>query len=142
MKIRSTLPEQPFFVHVAALLNLIVILVMITMSTNKVDITRGLEIQLPLSPYVLPSARNMATVMVTGGEQPVYFLNDQRYENLAQLESGLDKLQTDMKLDSSQDKLFIVLKIDASVTAGRQMDLVNLIMSKGLNCGLAANPIR
>lgn len=141
MKIKSTLPEQPFFVHVASLLNLIVIIMLIMMGTNRIGISRGFEIQLPKSQFVLAQTRNMATITVSAGDDPVFFLNDVRQTNLTHLDSSLDKLKSDTERLSGRSHILVVLMLDASVSTGLQQQLAQMVINKGMACGLAADPI-
>lgn len=139
MKTRSTLPEQPFFVHVAALLDLVVILLVITMASTKIGATHGVEIQLPKSQYVLAQAPHTVLLTVTGGNNPTFYLDKQRINNMAHLESALDKLKSDTDLGHSQAQVFVILRLDGSVSHSLEQQIINIVLNRGMNCALAAN---
>lgn len=140
MKTRSTLPEQPFFVHVAALLDMIVILLIVTMASTKLGATHGIDIQLPRSQYVLAQAPYTVLLTVTGGDAPTFYLNKQRLANIVHLESALDKMKSDADLTHNQAQIFVVLRLDGSVNHALEQQLINIVLSRGMNCALAADP--
>lgn len=125
----------------ASLLNLIIILVLITLDTTKAGITRGVEIQMPPGQYVLALQRNTVAVTVTGGDDPVFYLNDTRLSNIIHLESALDKLKSDLELKTRQAQIMVVLRLDGSVTTRLQQKLINMVISKGMACALANDPL-
>lgn len=141
MKIKSTLPEQPFFVHVAALLDLVVILLVVTMASTKIGATHGVEIQLPKSQYVLAQAPHTVLLTVTGGNSPSFYLNKKRITDIVHLESDLDKLKSDADLSHKKSQIFVILRLDGSVNHALEQQLINIVLSRGMNCALAADAV-
>ncbi len=141
MKLESTLPDRPYFVHIAAVLDLVIVVLVITMASTKIGVSRGIEIQLPKSQYILSQTPNMATITVSGGSAPVFFLNNERITSLPHLESALDKMKTDVELVHKKSQIFVVLRMDGSVSRSLEQQLIELVLSRGMTCALAADPL-
>ena len=140
MKIQSTLPDKPLFLSLVALLDLIVVVFVLTLATTKLGAINGVNVQLPQSQYVMAQMQNMIVLTVTGGNSPLYYLNNKLFDNQLDLKEGLDEYKAEVENSEHKGSILVVLKLDAAVSHGLTQELIDMVLSSGMHCSLATEP--
>lgn len=128
------------FTHMAALMDIIVIIIVITLASTKIGAVNGINVQVPKSQYILAQAQNMLVLTVTGGNAPSFFINNTEYKSLNDVEVALDNYKLESAQKEDNEQILVVLKLDSAVSRGLEQELIDLVLNRGMNCALAAEP--
>ncbi len=140
LKTRSDLPTSVLFLLLAVGLDLVVLIFVLTILTSRVGMEYGYEIKSASSRYVMNVSPDAIFLSVTAGEKPEFFIGNRRIDGgMSGVSRELDHLVKDAK-DSNSERVTIVLNLDGTVSRYLEQDLVDLVLSKGMNCAIAAGP--
>lgn len=140
IKTRSTLPDGAFFLHIVVLLDLIVLICVLTMMTSRVGMSYGYEVKAPSSRFLMNALGDVEFISVTAGDQPAFYIGNRMIEGgIAGVSLELDHILRKAQAKDNS-RMSIALRLDACVSRALEQELVDLVLSKGLNCYIATEP--
>ena len=130
MKLESTLNQRPGLMHIAPLLDVVMLLLVFFLLSSNFVLRSGVEILPPASRSVLESLPDADIIVITSGTSPRVFFNDQ--------EVDVESLK--MKLSEEKDvpRRQVVVRADRHSQHGMVMDIVNLVQEAGIDVVLGA----
>lgn len=139
IKTRSTLPAGAFFIQVVVLLDLVVLVCVLTIMTSRVGMTYGYEVKAPSSRFLMNMAGDVEFVSVTAGDQPAFYIGNRLIEGgVPGVSAELDRISR--KQGESGGRTGVALRLDSSVSRALEQQLVDMVLSKGMTCYIAAEP--
>jgi len=139
IKTRSTLPAGAFFIQVVVLLDLVVLVCVLTIMTSRVGMTYGYEVKAPSSRFLMNIAGDVEFVSVTAGDQPAFYIGNRLIEGgVPGVSAELDRIFR--KHGESGGRTGVALRLDSSVSRALEQQLVDMVLSKGMTCYIAAEP--
>ena len=140
MKLHSTLPQRVFFIHLAVVLDVLVLVFVMTLATSYIESNYGYGIKVPTSRFMMNVTGSRYVLSMTAGDSPVFFLNNKRLAGgLPMLRGELDKIAAKYG-EGGGSRTTIILYFDKAVSQGMQQQLIDLVLEKGMNCAVAARP--
>ncbi len=137
-RVRSTLPDLGFTLVLIAWANMLLLLCICVLLNNHTLPQFGFDIHSAESHFSMSSIDRTHTHIITisAGESPRFFLN------MEELPSTWDGIQNTLKKLASEDasRTHIVIMQDEAVSVGTTQRLVDMILSEGYRCSLAARP--
>jgi len=131
MKLESTLNQRPGMMHIAPLLDVIMLLLVFFLLSSNFVLRSGVEVTPPVSRSVLETLPTADIIVVTAGNPPRVFFNDKE----------VDTEELKLKLAEEKDvpRRQIVVRADRHTDYGMVMDIVNLVQEAGLDTVLGTN---
>ncbi|MEG0024371.1 MAG: hypothetical protein RR250_00600 [Akkermansia sp.] len=140
MKVESTLPQNVFFIHLAVLLDVVILVFVLTMLTSRIGSDYGFNVKLPSSQFLINATDDRYVLSVTAGENPIFFINNKRMDGgLPQLKAELSRIAGTYGEDGA-GRVTVVLYFDQAVNRGLEQSVVDMVLDKGMNCAVAAEP--
>lgn len=140
IKTRSTLPTGAFFLQVVVLLDLVVLVCVLTMMTSRVGMAYGYEVKAPSSHFLMNIVGDVEFISVTAGDQPAFYVGNRLIEGgLSGVSAELDRIFRAHEADGS-GRMSIALRLDSAVSRALEQQLVDMVLSKGMTCYIAAEP--
>ena len=141
MKLESTLPKGAFFVHLAVILDVVVLLFVVTLITTGIVPKYGFNVKTPPSEFLINIQGEYYVVSVTAGESPVVFFDNRRLENgVAGLEKELDDIVAKEGSEGA-GRITIILNMDQAVSRAMEQNLIEMVLEHGLTCAVAGSPL-
>lgn len=141
IKTRSTLPTGAFFLQVVVLLDLVILVCVLTVMTSRVGMTYGYEVKAPSSRFLMNVVGDVEFISVTAGDQPSFYMGNRLIEGgLAGVSAELDRISRDHEGTNGSGRMSIALRLDSAVSRALEQQLVNMVLSKGMSCYIAAEP--
>lgn len=137
MKLVSTLPEQPGFLHAVPLLNLFALLLLFQVLGPSFMLQSGVAVEMPPSRFQMERFENPLVITVATGETPAVFVGHERV-SLDQLGRRLDE----ERQASEAGARIAVLRIDSMVPAAVERQVAELALARGFRVALAGKPGR
>lgn len=131
MKLESTLNTRPGMMHIAPLLDVIMLLLVFFLLSSNFVLRSGVEVTPPASRSVLETLPGADIIVVSAGTAPRIFFNDQE----------VDTESLKLRLAEEKDVLRrqVVVRADRHANYGTVMDIVNLVQEAGLDTVLGTN---
>lgn len=140
IRTRSSLPSGAFFLQVVVLLDLVILICVLTVMTSRVGMAYGYEVKAPASRFLMNVVGELAFISVTAGDPPSFYLGNRLIEGgLSGVSAELDRLSRNHE-DEGGERLNIALRLDSAVSRSVEQQLVDMILSKGMTCYIAAEP--
>lgn len=140
MKLQSTLPQHVFFIHLAVVLDVLVLVFVMTLASSYVESNYGYSIKVPSSRFMMNVTGTRYVLSVTAGENPVFFFNNKRLDGgFPMLRNELDRIASKYG-EGGGSRTTIILYFDKAVSRDMEQRLIDLILEKGMNCAVAARP--
>lgn len=141
MRVRSTLPNGDFYIHITVLLNMIVLVCVLTLLSADIVPRFGFSVRATESRFLMENMEGERYIVaVTAGENPVVFLNKQKLDGGIQaLSEELDKI-ADSRMDEGEGETNVVLVLDRAVSRAMEQRLVDMVLSRSMSCSIASEP--
>jgi len=138
MKLESTLPEQPGFLHALPLVDLFALLLVFLLLGPAFVSQSGISIELPPSRFQLDRFAEPLVISATAGDSTVVFLGHERVE-LSRLGR---RLQEERATLGSSGERVVLLRVDEAVPVTVERRLAELALQSGFRVMLAGNSQR
>jgi len=138
MKLESTLPEQPGFLHAVPLVDLFALLLVFLLLVPAFVSQSGVSINLPPSRFQLDRFAEPLVISATTGDPPAVFLGPERIE-LSRLGR---RLQGERAALGSSGERVVLLRLDETVPVAVERQLVELALQNGFRVMLAGHSSR
>lgn len=135
MKLESTLPEQPGFLHVVPLLNLFALLLAFEVMGSAFMLQSGVSVELPPSRFQMERFVEPLVITVTAGETPAVFVGHERV--------ALDQLGRRLEVErrsGDAGSRMAVLRVDSLVPAAVERQIAEMALTRGFRVVLAGEP--
>lgn len=140
IKTRSTLPTGAFFLQVVVLLDLVILVCVLTVMTSRVGMEYGYEVKAPSSQFLMNIVGDVEFISVTAGDQPSFYVGNRLIEGgLPGVSAELDRQARSHEVEGS-GRMSVALRLDSSVSRALEQQLVDMVLSKGMTCYIAAEP--
>lgn len=136
MKLETTLPERPGFLHVVPMFNLFGLLLMFMLLGPNFVLQSGVSVELPPSRFQMEQFQNALVVTVTGGE-PAKLYYERQPVNLETLGRILSEKRGSGGLTASDT---VVVRVDAAVSSAAEREVVEQALKAGYRVILAGRP--
>lgn len=138
MKLTSTLPERPLFMHVLPLFDLLGLVIVFLIFGPTFMADAGIEVEQPTTTEQLRRFKDPTVVTIAAGADGALFL-DGRPTTLQDLESELKALAdtNDRAVGST-----VLVKADKAVVVGVQARVIGIIREAGMKPAIAYRPVR
>jgi len=133
MKLESQLQHKHGMLHIAPLLDVIMLLLVFFVLNSNYVLSSGIEVTPPISRSVLEDVAQADIVSVSADSPPRIFLNDQ--------EVTLKELETKLKeaIEKEGPRRRVLLRGDRDANYGAVMDISNMVMRLGVDLDLGTN---
>ncbi|MDF1859593.1 MAG: biopolymer transporter ExbD [Verrucomicrobiales bacterium] len=128
MKLESTLSDRAGLLYTGPLMDVILLLLIFFLFGSNFVLKSGVEVELPRSSSVLPSAEDAHIITLIPEDTSEFYFNDERID-LSELESKLDEA-----LPRSNE---VILLGDEAVSYGTIMNISQLVLKKGFELSFA-----
>lgn len=135
MKLESTLPEQPGFLHALPLVDLFGLLLVFLLLVPAFVSQSGVSINLPTSRFQLDRFAEPLVISATAGDPPVLFLGHERVE-ISRLGR---RLQGERAALGSSGERLVLLRLDEAVPVAVERHLAELALQNGFRVMLAGH---
>lgn len=132
MKLESTLPEQPGFLHAVPLLNLFGLLWMFQALGPAFFVQSGVAVEEPPSRFQMERFEDPLVITVAAGEEPAVFVGHERVP----LEQLARKLEDESGPGQSGARM-AVLRVDGRVPALVEREIAEIALARGYRVVLA-----
>jgi biopolymer transport protein ExbD len=138
MKLESTLPERPGFLHAMPLLDLFGLLLIFLLLGPAFVAQSGVSIELPPSKFQLDRFAEPLVISATASDPPVIFLGHERVEM-----NRLDRrLQGERAALGNSGERVVLLRLDQGVPVNVQRRLAEVALQNGFRVMLAGRTSR
>jgi biopolymer transport protein ExbD len=134
VKLESTLSDRAGLLYTGPLVDVVLLLIIFFLFGSNLILKSGVEVKLPRSGSVLPSAEDAHILTLIPENASEFYFNDERI-SLANLEETLDEA-----IARSNE---VILLGDEAVSYGSVMEISQMILRKGFQLSFAtqqANP--
>lgn len=143
MKVKSTLPNGDFYIHLAVMLDVVVLVCVLIFLYSDIVPRFGFSVKTPSSEFLmdsLPAERYL--VAVTAGTDPVVFLDSKRLDGgIAQLKDELDGIVEKYRAEGTDlSRVGVILVLDRAVSRATEQKLVDMVLSRNMICSIASDP--
>lgn len=128
MKLESTLTDRAGLLYTGPLMDVILLLLIFFLFGSNFVLKSGVEVELPRSSSVLPSAEDANIITLIPEDTSEFYFNDERID-LSELDSKLDEA-----LPRSNE---VILLGDEAVSYGTIMNISQLVLKKGFELSFA-----
>jgi biopolymer transport protein ExbD len=136
VKLVSTLPDRPGFLHALPVLDLFGLLLLFFILGPSMLSRSGIALDLPPSQFQMDRFREALVVTLgTGGSGPAIFLGSEPV-TLGELADRLDSLRQ----EGLPAKAIVLLHTDAGTPVGIERSITELILAKGFRVALVGRP--
>ena len=135
MRLETTLPERPGFLHVVPLFNLFALLLLFLLLSPSFILQAGVSVDLPPSRFQMERFRNALVVTVVPGEPVRYYLGRDMV-NLEQLGDQLDR----RRKAGDEANSTVLLRSDAKTPVAIERGVEEMILHKGYRVVLVGRP--
>ncbi len=139
MKLESTLNDRPGLMHIAPLLDVVMLLLIFFLLNSNFVTRSGIEVRPPFSRSTIESIPDGDIITVSAGSSPRIFYNDEEVT----LETLKEKLETTLKERLEKrgkgPRHQVYVRGDASAPYGKIIEITNLVQEAGVNCVLGTN---
>lgn len=135
MKLESTLPEQPGFLHALPLVDLFGLLLVFLLLVPAFVSQSGVSIKLPPSRFQLDRFAEPLVISATAGDPPVVFLG---HEQVGISRLGR-RLQGERAALGGSGERLVLLRLDEAVPVAVERQLVELALQNGFRVMLAGH---
>lgn len=135
MKLESTLPEQPGFLHALPLVDLFGLLLVFLLLVPAFVSQSGVSINLPPSRFQLDRFAEPLVISATAGDPPVVFLGHERVE----INRLGRRLQGERAALGSSGERLVLLRLDEAVPVAVERLLAELALQNGFRVMLAGH---
>ncbi len=135
---RLTLSDGGWPIIVIASINLLLVLCIIFVLNNHTSPHFGMNVRMAESSFIMSNINRQATQVLTvaAGDTPRFYLGSKQINGTwAALEQELKTLR-----EEQPNQTNIVLVADECVTVGTLQRMMDLMMTLGFNCTIAARP--
>jgi biopolymer transport protein ExbD len=132
MKLESTLPEEPGFLHAVPLLNLFGLLWIFQLLGPAFYAQSGVAVEEPPSRFQMERFEDPLVITVAAGDQPAVFVGHERVE----LEQLARKLEAERGLGEAGARM-AVLRVDGRVPALVEREIAEIALARGYRVVLA-----
>jgi hypothetical protein len=135
MKLETTLPERPGFLHAVPVVNLLLLLWFLHGSSPFLVPRSGVEVELPASMFSLTaSGESLVITLATGVTGPQVYLGKERME-VDGLSAALDLRARAAGAAGS----LVLLRSDGSVPVALERRISEMVLSKGYRLALVGD---
>ena len=135
MKLESTLPERPGFLHAVPLFNLFALLLMFLMLGPSFVLQSGVSVDLPPSRFQMERYRNAHVVTIVAGD-PVKLYFGRQSVGIDRLSELLDE----RRKDGDEVRSTVLLRADAKTPVEVERNVEEMILHKGYRVVLVGRP--
>lgn len=128
MKLESTLTDRAGLLYTAPLMDVILLLLIFFLFGSNLVLKSGVEVNLPASSSVLPSAEDAHLVTLLPNDSGGFFFNDRRVD--------LPELSASLGEAGKRSKQVVILG-DESIDFGVVMEVANLFLREGFEVSFA-----
>lgn len=128
MKLESTLSDRAGLLYTGPLVDVILLLLIFFLFGSNFVLKSGVEVELPYSSSVLPSAEDAHIITLIPEDTSEFYFNDERI-SLSELEEKLDEA-----ISRSNE---VILLGDEAVNYGTVMNISQLVLRKGFELSFA-----
>jgi biopolymer transport protein ExbD len=128
VKLESTLTDRAGLLYTGPLMDVILLLLIFFLFGSNFVLKSGVEVELPRSSSVLPSAEDANIITLIPEDTSEFYFNDERID-LSELDSKLDEA-----LPRSNE---VILLGDEAVSYGTIMNISQLVLKKGFELSFA-----
>ncbi len=141
MKARSTLPNGNFYVHLAVIFDVVVLICVLTLIASDITPRFGFSVKMAETDFLMDHVSGTNYIVaVTAGESPVVFINNRRLDGgLAQLPRELDRIVEDSP-DEDASRLNVIFVLDKAVSRATEENLFDMVLSRNMRCSVAGEP--
>jgi biopolymer transport protein ExbD len=132
MKLETTLPERPGFLHALPLMDLFALMLMFFMLGPALVQQSGIAVDLPPSQFQMERFRNSLVVTLGNGQDGPSLYFGREPMTSAQLSEELDRLQA----EGAAAKSIVLLQTDAATPVGLEREITELVLAKGFRLAL------
>ena len=132
MKLESHLPKQTFWLYLAPVLTVLLLLLIFFLLGSSFVIQSGMSVQLPESASRLSGFERAQIITVTPSSENPFFFNG-RPVTLDQLRSGLEAKKNEVRR--------AIVHADVMAPSGSTQQAVNLALSLGYEVAIATQPV-
>lgn len=137
MKLETTLPERPGFLHVLPVLNLFALLLMFFLLGPSMVLRSGLAVDLPPSRFQMERFEESVVVTLAPGEDaPRIFLGRDEL-SMPELTEKIEELRQ----TGASAKAVVLLQTDAATPAGWERAVSEMILGKGFRLALVGRTV-
>ncbi len=135
MKLETTLPEHPGFLHAVPLLNLFALLLVFQVLGPAFMQQGGVAVEMPSSRFQMERFEDPLVITVTAGDPPAVFLGHEQIA-MEQLGTRLDEARHSGEVEGRM----AVLRFDAMIPAAVERQVAELALARGYRVVLAGTP--
>lgn len=128
MKLESTVLRRSGFLHVAPILDVVLLLLIFFLLGSSFTLQSGIGVALPESSAILRPMSRAHVLSVSAGVPPSIYLNEELV-SLADLPARLEAVR-----DVTSD---LIIRADQLATFGLVVELTNVALGKGYSVGFA-----
>jgi biopolymer transport protein ExbD len=133
MKLRSTLPEHPGFLHAVPVLDMFGLLLVFLLLGPAFVAQTGVSIELPPSRFQLDRFAQPLVISATAGDPPVVFLGHEQVE----MKQLARRLQGERAALGKSGERVVLLRLDAGVPVTVERQLAEVALQNGFRVMLA-----
>lgn len=141
MTVKSTLPNGDFYVHLAVMLDLVVLFCVLMLISSNIVPQFGFSVKMSESDFLMDNTPGQKHIVaVTSGENPVVFLGNNRLEGgLQGLARELDRIVNEAG-DEDLGRIGIIFVLDEAVSRSTEQALIDMVLSRNMICSIASEP--
>jgi biopolymer transport protein ExbD len=136
MKLETTLPERPGFLHALPMFDLFALLLLLFLLGPALVLQSGVSIELPPSQFQMERFEETLVVTIGPGEPEPRIHLGRDPVSLVQLGKHLDLLRQ----EGHASRAVVLLRTDAGATVGDERKVSELILGKGFRLALVGSP--
>ncbi len=131
MKLESTLHHRPGLMHIAPLLDVVMLLLIFFLLSSNFVTRSGIVVRPPYSRSTIEALPEADIITVSAGASPRIFFNDEAV-GMVDLRGRLEKKRTGPRHQ-------IYLRGDADAAYGTIIEITNIIQEAGIDCVLGTS---
>jgi len=135
MKLVTTLPERPGFLHVLPLFNLFALLLVFLLLGPSFLMQAGVAVELPPSRFQMERYAQPVVVSIAAGPPPVLYF-ERRPVSMAELAELLEKRRG----EGTPGENTVLLRSDQGVAVGIEREVMELALGKTFRVVKVGNP--
>lgn len=133
MKLETTLPERPGFLHVVPAFNLLALLLILVVLGPSLILQSGVSVNLPVSRFQMERFRDSLVISITAGEPARIYLGRDIV--------GLDRLEDALERKRNQSATTtVLLRTDVGTPAGIEREVCEMVLHKGFRLVMVGRP--
>jgi len=131
MKLESTLNHRPGMMHIAPLLDVVMLLLIFFLLSSNFVTRSGIVVRPPFSRSMIEALPEADIITVAAGTSPRIFFNDE--------EVGMDGLKERLEGKDKGPRHQVYLRGDADAYYGTMIEITNLFQQAGIDCVLGTS---